>query len=426
MIKKLKFLIFLFSILLNLALIFNFFSKYNFSINQNQLSVTKKENLNFDSYLNTSLYNFKIDFIEIGKSEKYGAIEIINDDLFYISQDGNIYLLYNEKLKSLNVDKIENNKEEFIKNFSNSEAYLDGFTVRDSFYDNDISTLFTSSIYYDYENDCYNIGVFKIKLLFKNLNYKFDRKGWENIFHTSPCISKQENDNFFQSQSAGGRIQKISEDSYLLTVGDFNFFESEFQNLNLYKQESDYSKIIKFDLDGNKEVYSSGHRNPQGLAVINQNYEKLIIESEHGPEGGDEINIIEKNKHYGFPYLSYGTNYGSQNWSGDELIIDEKFSPIDPLFSFTPAIGISELTEFKNLISLPKWDGDILITSLRGKSIFRAKLNHKNNINFIEKIFINKRIRDISYNTKGEIFLLEDSLNQSVNNPVIIKLTKIL
>ena len=120
----------------------------------------------------------------------------INDDLFYISQDGNIYLLYNEKLKSFNVDKIKNNKEEFIKNYSNSEAYLDGFTIRDSFYDNDISTLFASSIYYDYENDCYNIGVFKIKLLFKNLNYKFDSKGWENIFHTSPCISKQDNANF--------------------------------------------------------------------------------------------------------------------------------------------------------------------------------------------------------------------------------------
>ena len=413
--------IFLIIILLisNLFFIYVFNSKYNFSINNNKLSITKKSLDNIKSFVYTSYYDFKLEYIPTQRFDKYGGIEIINNDLFHIFSNGEVAIHKQNEFQFLKINPVENYKSDFIRKYGDTDAFISGFGVRDTFYDNDKSSLFISSLEYDNDNDCYFISVFYIKINVKNLNYNYD-KSWKKILSTEPCLKTNSTEIIFQAQSAGGRIQKL-DDNYLLSVGDFNFHEGG-SNINIYDDDnSDYSKIILFDLNGNKRHFSFGHRNPQGLVVFNSDSEKIIIETEHGPEGGDEVNLIRDLSHYGYPYNSYGTNYGEKIWSAKKN--DYGYSFEDPILSLTPALGISELI-FWNNDNIEKWKNDILISSLRAKAIYRLKLDKNYKPFFIEKITLNKRIRDLNYDDDGNIFILSDSLSET-ESPTIIKMSLI-
>ena len=146
----------------------------------------------------------------------------------------------------------------------------------------------------------------------------------------------------------------------LLTIGTPSN-NSEFIRSLAQNKDSFFGKIIEIDkknlsdFENNKiekidiEIYSSGHRNPQGMARI----DNRIYSSEHGPKGGDEINFIIKNKNYGWPKSSYGTKYfiePSADYNKGEQLTKyyenshTKYGFEEPLLQFTPSIGISSLT----------------------------------------------------------------------------------
>ena len=83
-----------------------------------------------------------------------------------------------------------------------------------------------------------------------------------------------------------------------------------------------------------KEIFSKGHRNPQGLAQV----DGILFSTEHGPQGGDEINIIEKNKNYGWPIVSLGTRYGGKSFN---YKLNEKFK--SPVFLSLPLLLLQHL-----------------------------------------------------------------------------------
>ena len=153
------------------------------------------------------------------------------------------------------------------------------------------------------------------------------------------------------------------------------------------------------------KIFSSGHRNAQGLIVVNNN---MILSTEHGPMGGDEINLIKRNANYGWNEASYGEPY--KNFSIDnDYKLNKNHSSLnfeEPIYAYVPSIGISEIVNVDKEFS-PKWDKNFLITSLNGRSIYRVKFD-KNYTRIItqEKMFIGERIRDIISSEEGKLFFL--------------------
>ena len=157
------------------------------------------------------------------------------------------------------------------------------------------------------------------------------------------------------------------------------------------------------------EIFSLGHRNPQGLTKINNS----IFSVEHGPLGGDELNKVFKNKNYGWPLVSYGTKY-LYDEKGSSYEINHKSNNFEePLFALVPSVGISALNTCAS--SLKKFYKKPCLMALSlsgnnlrpGKSIIIYLLNNKmDKINSIEKIYLGDefRFRHFVTNKKNELY----------------------
>ena len=131
--------------------------------------------------------------------------------------------------------------------------------------------------------------------------------------------------------------------------------------------------------------------------------DKLILSTEHGPKGGDEINKILFGKNYGWPIASYGKKYFSNNFYKNNHY---SFGFEEPIFSYIPSIGISEIIEIPNQF-YKNFEDNFLISSLNGKHIHRVKFSQNfDKVIFDEKIFIGSRIRDLKYNHSSNSILL--------------------
>ena len=154
------------------------------------------------------------------------------------------------------------------------------------------------------------------------------------------------------------------------------------------------------------ELFTKGHRNPQGMAVNPKTNEIWV--NEHGPKGGDEINIIKLGKNYGWPIVTFGEEY----WGGkigQGITTLEGFE--DPIWYWVPSIAPSGMT-FYNKNMFPEFRGNLLVSSLKFKSIYVIEL--KNGMPFKEKVlFKNKfgRIRDIEQLKDGSILIISDEKN---------------
>lgn len=190
-------------------------------------------------------------------------------------------------------------------------------------------------------------------------------------------------------------------------------------NHNQYPQDLQYDpgKIHRIKDDGTvpadnpfvntanarKTIYSYGHRNPQGLVKHPETGE--IWSHEHGPRGGDEINLVQKGKNYGWPVISYGINYNGTTFTDKTSMPGME----QPLLYWIPSIGPSGMT-IVNSNKYRKWKGNILSGSLRFKYLNLSSLDgHKVTDKAI--LFENiGRLRDVKMGNDGYIYI-------SVENP---------
>ena len=261
------------------------------------------------------------------------------------------------------------------------------------------------------KEDCFNLKILVSKINRKKLDFK-------TFFETSGCVNKKNRHGYLAHQGAGGRMF-IGDNSIYFTTG-------EFRNRPLaQKKDNDYGKILKIELKSKKsKIISIGHRNPQGLYYSQKN--NFIISTEHGPKGGDEVNINhepqKKIKNFGWPIASYGEHY-YKNYS--EEILDQaplnkshkKYGLVEPLKYFIPSIGISEI------ISLDSDDKEFLIGAMGNEiaeqdlGLHFIKLNDKRKkIVKHQYIPLNERVRDmvISKNKKILILFLETTSSLAV------------
>ena len=186
-------------------------------------------------------------------------------------------------------------------------------------------------------------------------------------------------------------------------------------------KNSMFGKIIEIDTNDleklnlsqtnnlKSKIFTMGHRTPQGLTTINN----FIFNVEHGPKGGDELNKLVKDKNYGWPLVSYGTQYLYSNEGKSFKVNHENNNFEEPLFAFVPSIGISALNTCPNKLRDYYNKPCLIALSLSGNNLMPGKsliiflLNESmNSVNSIEKIYLGEdlRLRHFVTNFKNELY----------------------
>jgi glucose/arabinose dehydrogenase len=150
------------------------------------------------------------------------------------------------------------------------------------------------------------------------------------------------------------------------------------------------------------ETWATGFRAPYGLAFSPAGE---LWEVEHGPRGGDELNLIEKGKNYGWPAVSYGVNY-------NEVPIpshDSRPEFTQPVIYWTPVIAPGNLMFYRGKKAFPQWDGSGFISGLGSHSLNRIIFDGKGGAKAAERWDVGKRIRDVAEAPDGTLWLLEDA-----------------
>lgn len=229
---------------------------------------------------------------------------------------------------------------------------------------------------------------------------------WLVLYRSEPCLEFKTKYFALEGHLAGGRLAIMDSSTILLANGDFHIdgMRSEAGPGIAQDEEADYGKVIAIDLlTGENHIFSSGHRNPQGLDVMSDG---TILLSEHGPRGGDELNIIREGANYGWPLESYGVTYygGTQIPGSRSFGRHDEFEP--PIYSWVPSVATSSLTLIEGFN--PAWDGDVLVAALLDQSIFRLRLQGDRVI-YSERIEIGSRIRDVHQHSDGRLVLWTDN-----------------
>ena len=206
----------------------------------------------------------------------------------------------------------------------------------------------------------------------------------------------------------------INDNFIFATIGDRG------DRANSQKLKSHSGSVIKILKNGKHynnnafkkalpEILTIGHRNPQGLAFNPKNNQLWL--HEHGPQGGDEVNIIVKGKNYGWPIVTHGKEYGSGAKIGQGL---SKPGYEDPVWVWIPSIAPSGMIFYKgNMFS--EFKNNIILGSLKFKRLHILTI--KNNVPINEKIILeNKigRIRDIEEMNDGSLIIINDEMNGGV------------
>jgi aldose sugar dehydrogenase len=149
------------------------------------------------------------------------------------------------------------------------------------------------------------------------------------------------------------------------------------------------------------ETWSTGHRTPYGLAF---SPDGRLWEVEHGPRGGDELNLIEPGKNYGWPLVSYSTNYNGVPIPSP----DTRPDLAKPVIYWTPVIAPGSLT-FYNGAMFPQWKGSALIGGMGSQSLNRITFDGKGSATTAERWRVGHRIRDVEVAPDGAVWMLEDA-----------------
>ncbi|MGZ5897471.1 MAG: PQQ-dependent sugar dehydrogenase [Xanthobacteraceae bacterium] len=210
----------------------------------------------------------------------------------------------------------------------------------------------------------------------------------------------------------GCRIVQANDGNLFVTLGEHFKYRDEAQNLGNH-----LGKLIRIAPDGSvpadnpfigrtnakPEIWSYGHRNEQGLAINPATGD--LWEIEHGPRGGDEVNIIGKAKNYGWPVIGYGIDYNGTRIHESTA----KDGMEQPIKYWVPSIAPSGMT-FYTAALFPKWTGSLFTGALAGRMLVRLSLNG-NTVTGEERLLpnLNERIRDVRQGPDGALWLLTDN-----------------
>jgi cytochrome c2 len=230
---------------------------------------------------------------------------------------------------------------------------------------------------------------------------------WKTLYETTPCLPVRGEHRRrgipFVGYFGGGRMALLDSQTLLLTVGDFGFDGVASDAALPQDSAASYGKTLAINIaDGHATLFTLGHRNPQGLYIDQSG---TLWSTEHGPRGGDELNRLIRGANYGWPYATFGTDYGSLSWPLNKPEL-EQLGYEAPVFAWLPSIGVSNLLRVEQGL-FSRWRGDLLVASLRAETLFRTHIRD-GRVVYLEPITIGSRIRDLIEGPDGRIVLWTD------------------
>jgi glucose/arabinose dehydrogenase len=216
----------------------------------------------------------------------------------------------------------------------------------------------------------------------------------------------------------GSRLVFDRDGNLFVTLGERSNAEFREQAQDL---RSHLGKVVRIRTDGSvpdgnpfagrsdalPEIWTYGHRNVQAAALDPATGDLVTIE--HGPRGGDELNLDKPGLNFGWPLVSYGVNYdGSKIGAGRQ----EMEGMMPPLHQWTPVIAPSGMVIYDGA-AFPGWQGNILVGGLRGQALVRLERNADGTVKHEERLLEGEvgRVRDVVQGPQGELYLLTDAAN---------------
>ena len=382
-------------------------------------------NYGYDGRFNIYDDNLSVKFYTpIGDTLLYGItnttpgsayLDIHQDNLILVSSSGIIghsKKPLNKPKFGISLKQIKNNLNNFIdvtqfkksRHFDDPKySWLKGgwYSIKDvEIYDGNIYVSYTKEV----KENCWNTS-----LLSGKMNYVYIH--FTTLFTSEECVNEYNNiDEEYNAHQSGGRIINLNNETVLFSIGDFR------SRYRAQTESSIFGKVLKINKKNkNYEIISMGHRNPQGL-FYNED-ENFLLEAEHGPQGGDEINVIKLDynsiQNFGWAISSYGEHYGGKNALENKNKYEKyplhkshsEHGFIEPLKYFNPSIGISQIIGLDN-------KKQYVVASLKAHSLYFFEYlynNKENNFNIVKKLDIGERIRDMIYYNNKLYLYLEDT-----------------
>ena len=222
---------------------------------------------------------------------------------------------------------------------------------------------------------------------------------WRTIFDAEPCLRIGAHN----GRSAGGKMLTDGPNRLLIAIGDHA--RQEFPQ----STDSHLGKLVRVAIaTGEAETLALGFRNPQGFA---RDADGNLWETEHGPMGGDELNLLKPGANYGWPSVSYGIPRTGNVTARENEDVGAHEGHARPRHAWTPSIGVSALI-VNDERWFPLWKDDLLVASLTGSasnglSLFRVR-RAGTDIQYVERVEVGYRIRDLAMMPDGRIALLAD------------------
>jgi glucose/arabinose dehydrogenase len=213
-----------------------------------------------------------------------------------------------------------------------------------------------------------------------------------NWLITKPCVP------ISAVQHTSGRFAVIDQTSAYVTIGDLGY-----PQISDRKKRGDLGAIFKVSAKGAVKI-SQGHRNAQGIVLFNN---KDLLAAEHGPRGGDEINLVKPGSDYGWPFVTYGQPYGA----GDYVRPTKTGTHagfVEPLTYWVPSIAPTELVQLPN-DGWGQWSNQLLLGTLREQSLVFLKLDQTLAVVEQQKVDVGERIRDLEVLPNGLAVATTDS-----------------
>ena len=338
-------------------------------------------------------HSFKVSVIAEGLDHPWSLVFISDDEFLVTEKTGKIRIIKNGRLL-----------DETLKNVPNSlfagQGGLSDIVLHPEFSNN--RTIFLSfSEIHPSNKRLSTLTVVKAKL------NGYALEDVEEIFKADP----------YRTAPAhfGARLLFLKDGSLLITSGDgFNFREKA-QDL-----DNHFGKVIRINNDGSipddnpyangnitkRSIYTYGHRNQQGLTLSLDNSQVYLIE--HGPRGGDELNILEPSNNYGWPLITYGIDY-----SGATISPFKEMEGLEqPIKYWVPSIAPSGMTTYRG-DKFPNWKGDIFISSMIPGELRRLKISKEG---VEEEVLIDNlgRLRGVHNSPDGNLLIISDRSNAKI------------
>lgn len=324
-----------------------------------------------------------------------------NHQYLFITKCGDVYFtkLEDDELK------LSRPASQLTRYFPGHEDSTDESDARNVVYCKDLSgvkdsllvknTLFVAYTTWDPQFNGVRLAVSEFELDAFNSELIFKRE----IYLSRPAIKEP-----LLGHQVGGKLALGENNQTLfLAIGDFSKPD------RVQDQKTSIGKVIRIDLERLKaEVYATGFRSPSGGLLYDRETKELWL-SEHGPRGGDEINLVREDRNYGWPIVSYGTIYerdGMGNYYGNKFNSHENYEK--PAMTFMPSVGIGPIAKYSGTGKNDYWDSDYFVAGMAVNTLFRIR-KEGTRLVYAEPVLTGYRIRSIKIDQDGNFYLKTDT-----------------